>query len=105
MVFHVSGKNDGNGRMMTKKLPKARPNKLIGSPHFPRRNGACVGISPCHLLIMKNVIGMRYDKYKPTVDRDRIALRATVDPRLISMSNAMIILASPRALVGIRRVG
>jgi hypothetical protein len=105
MVFHVSGKKLGNGRKMITKIANARANRLIGRPHLPRRKGACVGISPCQRLIMKNVIGMMYERYSPTDAKDRIASRATVEPRLMSMINIMMMLTRKRELVGMRRVG
>ena len=105
MVAQVTGRNDGNGRKMIMKMPKARAKRLIGVPQRPRRKGAFVGFVPRHLPTMKKVIGIRYDRYNPTVDKDRIASSAAVDPRLMSMISIITMLLRPSALVGIRSVG
>ena len=104
-MAQVTGNKDGNGKKMIMKMPKARAKRLVGVPQRPRRKGASVGFVPRHLPTMKKLIGIRYERYNPTVDKDKTASSAAVDLRLMSMISIITMLLSPSALVGIRSVG
>jgi hypothetical protein len=53
----------------------------------------------------KNRIGKKYEMYWASAERDRMALKAVVDPILIRASRQLRTTSKPSALIGTLRVG